>query len=225
MPEALRAVNWLFERGFLLDRPGPSEHRVEDPHPEAGPPPRSLEFWIHITNNCNLACQYCFVAGKNLQRMSDCVIEQTVKRIGYTARKYYLEKIILKFAGGEPILAVPSIERFLDLLSEEMAGLSIEVEPCIITNGTVFNDRLARLLRRTRCSVNISLDGYGPYHDIYRVYKGKGGGSWRRSTETSLRFWQRTSSSTSTRRSARSAPACPISCAGPWLSGASVTYA
>ena len=67
MPEALRAVNWLFERGFLLDRPGPSEHRVEDPHPEAGPPPRSLEFWIHITNNCNLACQYCFVAGKNLQ--------------------------------------------------------------------------------------------------------------------------------------------------------------
>ena len=73
---------------------------------------------------------------------------------------------------------MPSIERFLDLLSEEMAGLSIEVEPCIITNGTVFNDRLARLLRRTRCSVNISLDGYGPYHDIYRVYKGKGGGSW-----------------------------------------------
>ena len=178
LPDALRAVNWLLERGFLLDREGTPDHLVENPHTDASPPPESLWFWIHITNNCNLACQYCFVAGKNLQRMSDLVIEQTVKRIGHTARKYHPKKMILRFAGGEPTLAVPSIDLFLNLLTREMAGLPTEVEPCILTNGTVYNDQVARLLRRSRSRVIISLDGYGLFHDIYRVYKSDGKGSW-----------------------------------------------
>ena len=98
--EALQAANWLFERGYLLDWAKPFTHEVENPHSDDGPPPDALEFWIHITNNCNLACRYCFVEGKNVQRMSDDVIDATVRRIGATARKYTLKQIVLKFAGG-----------------------------------------------------------------------------------------------------------------------------
>ena len=54
------------------------------------------------------------------------------------------------------------------------------MQPALLSNGTVFNDQLLQLLRRMKdASVNISLDGYGRYHDIYRVFKGsRGRGSW-----------------------------------------------
>ena len=42
----------------------PYQHKITDPHSEEASHPESLQFWIHITNYCNLACQYCFVEGK-----------------------------------------------------------------------------------------------------------------------------------------------------------------
>ena len=180
LPDALRSANWLFSRGFLLDHKAPYQHKITDPHSEEASHPESLQFWIHITNYCNLACQYCFVEGKSCQRMADDVIDLTVRRIGTTVRRYKLRSILIKFAGGEPTLATARIDRFMRMLQRELAGTCTKVETTLLTNGTLFNTSLLDLLRRMGFNhVNISLDGYGEKHNIYRVFKGpQRVGSW-----------------------------------------------
>src|SRR4029079_19683874 len=41
----------------------------------------------------------------------------------------------------------------------------------VLTNGTNVNDRFLRFIDRAKATISISVDGYGDYHDLYRVYR------------------------------------------------------
>lgn len=171
---ALGAIDGLEERGLLRETP------ASVPYPVPPPPPQSRNFsiWLHITNWCNLGCGYCFVGEKTHEEMGDAAMLSIVRDIKATAIRKGTEQVDVKFAGGEPTLALPRMEHFRELLLAEMAGVSARVNFGILSNGTAVTDRLLDFLIRTNTSISISIDGFGESHDVHRVFKGTQRGSW-----------------------------------------------
>ena len=106
-------------------------------------------------------------------------MSETISRIVSTIRLRDIKKLTLKFAGGEPTLSVAAMEWFHDQLTRELSGTDIELYTSVLSNGTNGSRRLLEFLKRPRCGIGISLDGYGSAsHDLYRVFKKNRKGSW-----------------------------------------------
>jgi uncharacterized protein len=175
--DAIEAIGFLEGAGFLSTLPTPERYSVPD---HSGSSPRAFSIWLHLNNNCNLDCSYCFV-DKFKARMTRDVQRETIRRIVDTAANYDVRQIVLKFAGGEPTLSLPDMEWFHAELSEQLARINVKLSTAILTNGTNVSTRLIEFIKRNNVSVSISLDGYGAeFHDLYRIYKNTGRGSWDR---------------------------------------------
>ena len=168
LQELVRPINFLYERGFLRESQDPE--RYTPVGPDKATPLREFEAWVHINNNCNLACSYCFVK-QTPEAMTPATASMTAKRMGDVAKAYNLEKISIKFSGGEPTLALPMMSYFYDCLVDELRESKTELAIAILTNGTHITGKVIEFVKRSNASVNISLDGFGEDHDRYRVYK------------------------------------------------------
>ena len=73
--------------------------------------PRTLSVWLHITNACNLRCDYCYVSKAN-GRMSLETGRAAVDAVVRSATRASFRRVKLKFAGGEPTL---NLELVFDL--------------------------------------------------------------------------------------------------------------
>jgi uncharacterized protein len=170
------AISFLEEKGFLRDEP--SNLPYEIPIDSSKISPQEFGVWLHINNNCNLACPYCFVKGKSQTAMSTEILRNTAYAMANTAKINRVKKIGLAFAGGEPTQVIPLMEMFQDQLLEELRGTDIELNTAVISNGTILNQRLLSFLKRPNTGIGISLDGYGSSHDIFRVFKNSKKGTW-----------------------------------------------
>lgn len=175
---------FLEERGFLRSAPATFPYPLP---PDIRGEPGSFGVWLHIVNQCNLVCEYCFVEHKNSDVMKDDVMEQVTDAISHTALSKRIKKFDLKFAGGEPTLVLPALEAFHDKLTRKLEGTDTIFQTAVLSNGTVMNDRLLNFLKRPRTGIGISLDGFGKTHDIYRRFKHSGKGSWQ-SIERNIRI-------------------------------------
>lgn len=129
----------------------------------------TLNLSISTTMDCNLSCPYCFEDGnKSNQYLSDEVINSLVKFL--IKRKD--RRIHITWFGGEPLLSFESIVKINKLLDEN----KIKYEAIIITNGTLFTDKIIEQLD-SLCisSVQITLDGIRDLHNKKRFFNnGKG---------------------------------------------------
>ncbi len=165
----LNAINMFVEKGFLRDEPD-APRFTPDPWHQETPSYKTMNIWLHINNNCNLACAYCFVQHTR-EKMELDVLDETVEKIVKTVRKHGVESVVVKFAGGEPTLAIDRMEAFHERLTDALKSDQVETRWAMLTNGTNITDRLISFVRKSNATVSISLDGFGKYHDIYRVYR------------------------------------------------------
>lgn len=174
--EFLASIALLIDRGFLKKNPESEIYqaaKLEDIGQN-----KSLTIWLHITNQCNLRCDYCFVT-KSSQMMSEHTIERVVASIIKTTKKYNLQELKIRFAGGEPTLAMDKILVFHRALKDGLRDLEIKIDFGIISNGTIMHDKLLDFLQQEHYNIGISLDGHGiTGHDIYRKFKDTNKGSW-----------------------------------------------
>jgi uncharacterized protein len=139
--------------------------------------PTHLGVWLHITNQCNLRCTYCYVA-KSQEKMSDETVKKTVNKIFQSAVKHKIKKITFKFAGGEPLLElnkIINITKQAKLLADKY---KIKIEFVIISNGVLLIDNICQIIKKNNIRLAISLDGLGEYHDQTRIFK-NGTGSFQ----------------------------------------------
>ncbi len=151
--------------------------------------PTVLSTWIHVTNECNLRCAYCYIQ-KSKENMSEEVGRATVDALFRSAVKHNFNKIKLKFAGGE---ATMNLRRVFDLHSYALAKaerLSVEIEAVILSNGVSLETRAIEELEDRGIRVCISLDGVGRYHDSQRSFA-NGAGSFRSVNRTIDRLIER----------------------------------
>ena len=136
-----------------------------------------------VTKDCQLACKYCYLVGKNNgERMSFDTAQKAIDYI-FRERKLFNEpSVIFDFIGGEPFMEIDLIDKISDYIKEKLYA---ENHPwfnsyrfSFSTNGLMYNDeRVQQYIQKNRkhISIGITIDGTQQKHDLQRVYvNGKG---------------------------------------------------
>ncbi|MCL2719216.1 MAG: radical SAM protein [Lachnospiraceae bacterium] len=109
---------------------------------------------IHISNNCNLKCKYCYAQGGNYLSNAGNITMEMLDNILYTFFGMFEKIDVISLFGGEPTLNIEAIERVAAYISDN--GLNTKIG--MITNGTVMDEKLAALIQKYDISVTLSID-------------------------------------------------------------------
>jgi uncharacterized protein len=155
-------VTLLYNTGLLRDAERTSLVREEQA-------PQTLQAWLHVTNACNLRCQYCYIS-KSSEHMTDDTSRRAVDAIFRSAIRQRFKRVRVKYAGGEASLylsRVLALHTYADQLAEQHG---IEFSAYVITNGVALPLRSIEALKANKITVTISLDGIGDAHDRQRIF-------------------------------------------------------
>jgi len=141
-------------------------------------PPKVLSTWIHVTNECNLRCDYCYIR-KTDDDMDEATGRAAVDAIFRSAQKHGFERIKLKFAGGE---ATMNLKRVFDIhayAQQKAAEHKIAVDTVVLSNGVSIGAKAIQAFSDHGIQISISLDGIGEAHDAQRKFvNGMGSFAW-----------------------------------------------
>lgn len=135
---------------------------------------------MDLTENCNLACDYCFTH-QNGNRKDRVMKEE----IGKKMINWWLaqgpsddRKRGISWWGGEPLLEWELLQR-LTLYAEEIGRRdNWDIEFGGTTNGLLYTPEKYDWMLEHKCVMLLSLDGIQPAHDLHRKTS-KGVGSWK----------------------------------------------
>ena len=115
-----------------------------------------MKYTICVTQQCNLACAYCYV-GKNARTMtrdtSAAVIDFAFSHTPPDAR------VEFGFFGGEPLLAFDRVREMTAMIERHPDYSPQRVEMTVVSNGTLFDDAIADFLLEHGIGLGISCDG------------------------------------------------------------------
>ncbi|MCF0072476.1 radical SAM protein [Dyadobacter sp. CY261] len=149
---------------------------------------RSLNFWIHTTNKCNLSCSYCYISTlQSTGGMQTDVQEQLLKKLVDTAKQRGIEKVNLRLAGGEPLIHFRSWRDFIGDAMSTLRVVQCELNVSFLTNLTVLNDEIISFATENNIGFGVSLDGLNQYHDQTRTFA-SGEGAFARTERNLLRL-------------------------------------
>lgn len=131
-----------------------------------------------VTKDCQLACKYCYLVGKNSnEKMTWEIGKQT---IDYILNEFSQSKgIILDFIGGEPFLEIELIDRICDYFKVEAYKKELvcfnNYRFNVSTNGINYNSPKVQEFickNKKHVSIGITIDGTKRKHDLNRIWKG-----------------------------------------------------
>lgn len=118
-----------------------------------------LSFWIHATNKCNLRCNYCY-ATKGVKLLTTEISDRFVNTLLNDCRSQKINFVRLKFAGGEPLLALDEVVYLANETTRILSKEGVEVDLNIISNGTLMSRKTVQsLVSNGFTNIMISLDG------------------------------------------------------------------
>lgn len=140
-----------------------------------------------VTKDCQLACKYCYLVGKNTkERMSWDVAKKTIDYILKHEEQFKEESVVWDFIGGEPFLEIDLIDRICDYIKTELYRLDHHwfnsYRFSFSTNGINYDsEKVQRFIEKNHdhLSIGLTIDGTEVKHDLNRVYKETGKGSYR----------------------------------------------
>lgn len=138
-----------------------------------------------VTEDCNLACKYCYMTGKNTKNKMP--FEVAKKAVDYilSNREYFNEEaVVWEFIGGEPFIEIDLIDRISDYIKQQMYLLNHPWFDAyrfnFSTNGLLYDSQKVQKYiwkNSGHVSIGISVDGNKIKHDLQRVRK-DGSGSF-----------------------------------------------
>jgi len=135
-----------------------------------------------VTKDCQLACKYCYLVGKNSkERMSFEIAKQAIDYILGHEEDFKEESVVWDFIGGEPFIEIDLIDEICDYLKTEMFRRDHHwfnsYRFSFSTNGLNYHtDKVQRFIKKNKehLSIGITIDGTKQKHDLNRVYKQEG---------------------------------------------------
>ena len=125
-----------------------------EPHPPYWP--KHMEF--HLSNRCNLECVTCFGEfSSGIRKKRDKLPPYPMvynDQFFEDLEKYLPHLVWTQFLGGEPFI-IPEMQRIWNMLIE--GNLSPHCH--ITTNGTVWGDKVERILECLPTAISVSMDG------------------------------------------------------------------
>lgn len=136
--------------------------------------PQTLTAWLHLTNECNLRCDYCYLH-KTHESMSRERGQQAVDAVFRSAVAQSFHNVKLKYAGGESTLEFDLILHMHDYAREQADRLGLGLTGVVLSNGIGIGEKQIQALQERGIRLSISLDGVGDVHDSQRKFQnGKG---------------------------------------------------
>lgn len=140
-----------------------------------------------VTKDCQLACKYCYLVGKNTkERMPWEIAKQAVDYILEREDEFREESVVWDFIGGEPFLEIDLIDRICDYIKMEMFRRNHHwfnsYRFSFSTNGINYHEaKVQDFIKKNRehLSIGITIDGTEMKHDLNRVYKITDRGSYK----------------------------------------------
>lgn len=132
-----------------------------------------------VTKDCQLACKYCYLVGKNTkERMTWDVAKVAIDYILKHEDEFNEESVIWDFIGGEPFLEIDLIDKICDYLKIEMYRRNHHwfnsYRFSFSTNGINYHtEKVQRFIEKNRehLSIGITIDGTQRKHDLNRIWK------------------------------------------------------
>jgi uncharacterized protein len=124
-----------------------------------------MHFTLHLTNDCNMACRYCYVDGREPRVMD---IETIKKAVNLTPSKAG-ESIGIIFFGGEPLLHKELIFETIEYCKwkEKQNGVFFHYK--ITTNGLLIDEEFINYSLKENIFIALSHDGVKEAHDFNRI--------------------------------------------------------
>lgn len=121
---------------------------------------KTLSFILHLTNDCNLSCKYCYSV-RNKERMSLAVAAKALKM----AYSLSFKKIMIVFFGGEPLLEWGLLKQVVRI----SRVYSKDTEYILSTNALLLDEEKLDFIQRTGIKLQLSIDGPPAVQDASRV--------------------------------------------------------
>lgn len=139
-----------------------------------------------VTKDCQLACKYCYLVGKNSkERMSWEIAKQAIDYILDNEQDFREASVVWDFIGGEPFLEIDLIDKICDYIKVELYRRDHHwfdsYRFSFSTNGINYHEeRVQRFIKKNRehLSIGITIDGTEIKHDLNRIYKASHKGSY-----------------------------------------------
>jgi uncharacterized protein len=128
---------------------------------------RTLSVWLHITNACNMACTYCYVA-KSSEHMTADAGKRAIDAVVRSALRASYQQLHLKYARGETALRLPQMLQLHDYAQQQAHQHHLRLSATLLSNGAALIPRTIQQLKQRHIGVIISLDVIDANHDIQR---------------------------------------------------------
>jgi uncharacterized protein len=140
-----------------------------------------------VTKDCQLACKYCYLVGKNSkERMSWDIAKQSIDYILLNEESFMEDGVVWDFIGGEPFLEIDLIDKICDYIKTELYRRNHHwfnsYRFSFSTNGINYHEeKVQKFIEKnySHLSIGITIDGTELKHDLNRIYKNSGKGSYR----------------------------------------------
>ncbi len=133
--------------------------------------PSTLSAWLHLTDRCNLRCTYCYLPHvKNTMDLETG--KQVIDAVFRSADIYKFSSVLLKYAGGEPLLSLSLLQKIHQYAEENALKSGTALESVLLSNGTLLTEEAVNFLKAHQIRLMISLDGLNTAHDAQRIYAG-----------------------------------------------------
>lgn len=133
-----------------------------------------IQFIIELTNGCNFACKYCYLA-QALKNKYQKMYPDTAKNMINAIIHHIYNKgdhIYIDFLDGEPLLNFSVMKIMIEYGKqiEQEIGDNIFIFR-FTTNGSLLNKEIIDFIKQHNIYFNISVDGLPITHDKNRVLK------------------------------------------------------
>ncbi len=135
-----------------------------------------------VTKDCQLACKYCYLVGKNdKEKMPWHIAKQAIDYILSNKAEFPETSVIWDFIGGEPFLEIDLIDKICDYLKIKMFCLNHpwfnSYRFSFSTNGINYDsEKVQHFIEKNRdhLSIGITIDGTKKKHNLNRIWKSNG---------------------------------------------------
>jgi uncharacterized protein len=160
----------LFSRAIVTGEPAPEPVENAPAHF----PLQSLV--MNLTNQCNLACTYCYEFGEDKVATPEgkpkfMDIETAKASVDFLLKESEGRKSIhITFFGGETLMNFPLLKEVVAYASDRAASEGRFIDFSLTTNATLLTPAIIQFLSDNSIGVTVSMDGPPELHDKLRVF-------------------------------------------------------
>lgn len=125
---------------------------------------------IHVTNDCNLRCKYCYAQGGSYGGKRAMLTKEMAEKIldVFYSQFEFIQNV--QMFGGEPLMNIKVMERICEYIRCKDLQRKQKTNIALVTNATLINDEFISLVKKYEIHITVSYDGDPAVNDILRPY-------------------------------------------------------